>query len=122
MARKIPVVLIVAAIAFGCALVLPIYWRHHVVQQCLSRAAHYAATEPDNKGVTHYFVQQLAAEGVKDKIQDSMLRIDLETRVDVARTPERVEVRFNYFEMLEVPFLGIYRQYAFDDLAGWDIN
>ena len=116
---------IIAAVAVIATVtyVVPIYYRHYMVQNFLEDAAHYAVVEKDNDKVAKYFIRLLKEEGIDAKIRHSMLNVDnLQFRVGVVRTFTEVEIRFDYYETVEIPYINISHKFAFVDMASWPLE
>ena len=121
--KRIVSVLLVVAILAAIGSVVPVYFRHYKVQEYLEDTAHYAVVERNNDKVAAYFVKLLKEDGIDEKIRKSMLGVtDLKYRVGVIRTLTKVEIRFDYYEAVEVPYVDFRHQFDFVDVATWDLE
>jgi|GEM_PF-6935675 len=121
--KRIVSVLLVVAILAAIGSVVPVYFRHYKVQGYLEDTAHYAVVERNNDKVAAYFVKLLKEDGIDEKIRKSMLGVtDLKYRVGVIRTLTKVEIRFDYYEAVEVPYVDFRHQFDFVDVATWDLE
>ena len=121
--KRFMYILLAVAVIAAVTYVVPIYYRHYMVQNFLEDAAHYAVVEKDNDKVAKYFIRLLKEEGIDAKIRKSMMDVDnLQFRVGVVRTFTLVEVRFDYYEVIEIPYVNLRHQFSFIDMASWPLE
>ena len=121
--KRVLIIVVIIALLTTIGSVVPVYYRHYMVQNFLEDAAHYAVVEKSNEKVAQYFTTLLKEEGIDAKIRESMLGIkDLQYKIGVVRTFTMVEVRFDYYEVLEIPYVNFRHQFNFVDVASWQID